>query len=48
MNRDYIGNFKADLVVTGKRANMSKDLKISIDGHDIRFDAVGVAYLCRR
>ncbi len=44
--RSYIGNFKANLTVTGRRSTAAKDLKISIDGHDIRFDAVGDAYLC--
>lgn len=47
LSRDYIGNFKSNLIVTAKRQNASKDIKISIDGHDIRFDAVGDAYLCR-
>ena len=47
-DRDYEGNFKANLIVTGRRTNASKDLKISIDGHDIRFDAVGQGFLCPR
>ena len=46
LTRDYVGNFKANLTTAGKRADISKDLKISIDGHDIRFDAIGDAYLC--
>lgn len=47
LTRDYVGNFKSNLVVTAKRTDYRKDIKISIDGHDIRFDAVGDALVCR-
>jgi len=46
VNRDYISTFKSSLVVIGKRENIAQDLKIAIDGHDIRFDVEGDTLLC--
>lgn len=47
LRRDYKGNFKANLAVNGYRKSTSKDLVVQIDGHDIRFDAIGTPALCR-
>ena len=44
--RDYLGNFKANLTVNGYRSSVSNDIVIQIDGHDIRFDALGRPALC--
>lgn len=43
---DYMGNFKANLSVTGYRRSTNQDIVIQIDGHDIRFDAMGTPLLC--
>ena len=44
--RDYKGNFKTSLTVNGYRRSTRQDIVIQIDGHDIRFDAVGKPLLC--
>ena len=43
---DYIGNYKAQLTVSGYRRSTSKDIVVQIDGQDIRFDALGYPLLC--
>ncbi len=47
LRRDFIGNFKATLGVNGYRADINKDIVVQVDGHDIRFDAVGTPALCQ-
>jgi hypothetical protein len=44
--RDYAGNYKAQLTVSGYRQSTSKDIIVQIDGQDIRFDALGYPLLC--
>ena len=48
LRADYVGNYKANITVSGFRQATNKDIVIQIDGHDIRFDAVGVPALCPR
>lgn len=43
---DYVGNFKANLTVNGYRSATNQDIVIQVDGHDIRFDALGNPLLC--
>ena len=43
---DYKGNFKAQLSVSGYRRSLSNSILVQIDGHDIRFDAMGYPLLC--
>lgn len=45
---DYVGNFKANLSVNGYRSAVNRDIVIQIDGHDIRFEALGTPLLCPR
>ncbi|MBI2602431.1 MAG: hypothetical protein HYW48_05180 [Deltaproteobacteria bacterium] len=46
LRSDYKGNFMANLAVNGYRESTKRDIVIQINGHDIRFDAVGFPLLC--
>lgn len=45
---DYEGNFKAQLSVSGYRRTVADSIVVQVDGHDIRFDALGTPALCPR
>lgn len=44
--QDYVGNYKAQLTVSGYRESTNKDIVVQIQGQDIRFDALGTPLLC--